>query len=80
MRIPWELPYLNGTQSYPPDAMAGGGLMSLMAPLYPRGPIDVSQWLKVLPANGDVPGMPGWRWLHTPGHAPGHVSILARGG
>jgi glyoxylase-like metal-dependent hydrolase (beta-lactamase superfamily II) len=20
--------------------------------------------------------MPGWRWLHTPGHAPGHVSLF----
>jgi glyoxylase-like metal-dependent hydrolase (beta-lactamase superfamily II) len=19
--------------------------------------------------------MPGWRWLHTPGHTPGHVSL-----
>ena len=19
--------------------------------------------------------MPGWRWIHTPGHAPGHVSF-----
>jgi glyoxylase-like metal-dependent hydrolase (beta-lactamase superfamily II) len=75
-----ELPYLDGTQSYPPpDPLAGGGLMSLMAPLYPRGPIDVSAWLKPLPEDGsgggDVPGMPGWRWLHTPGHAPGHVSL-----
>src|SRR5690606_27145957 len=22
-----------------------------------------------------VPGMPGWTWLHTPGHAPGHISL-----
>jgi glyoxylase-like metal-dependent hydrolase (beta-lactamase superfamily II) len=20
--------------------------------------------------------MPGWRWVHTPGHAPGHVSLF----
>ena len=20
--------------------------------------------------------MPGWRWIHTPGHAPGHVSLF----
>ena len=19
--------------------------------------------------------MPGWRWIHTPGHAPGHISL-----
>ena len=22
-----------------------------------------------------MPGMPGWQWFHTPGHAPGHVSF-----
>jgi glyoxylase-like metal-dependent hydrolase (beta-lactamase superfamily II) len=22
-----------------------------------------------------VPSMPGWRWLHTPGHSAGHVSL-----
>src|SRR5206468_4188368 len=27
------------------------------------------------PADGKVPGMPGWRWVHTPGHAPGHVAF-----
>ena len=20
--------------------------------------------------------MPGWRWIHTPGHSPGHVSLF----
>jgi glyoxylase-like metal-dependent hydrolase (beta-lactamase superfamily II) len=47
-----------------------------MAPFYPRGPIDVSNRLKPLPANGSVPGMPGWKWLHTPGHTRGHVSFF----
>jgi glyoxylase-like metal-dependent hydrolase (beta-lactamase superfamily II) len=28
-----------------------------------------------LPDDHSVPGMPGWRWLHTPGHSPGHVSL-----
>ncbi len=23
----------------------------------------------------DVPGLDGWRWVHTPGHTPGHVSF-----
>ena len=50
-------------------------MMSLSSPLYPKGPSDFSQWLQVLPADGGVPGMPGWRWIHTPGHAPGHVSL-----
>jgi glyoxylase-like metal-dependent hydrolase (beta-lactamase superfamily II) len=71
-----ELPFLNGTTAYPPpDPSVGGGLMSLSSPLYPRGPFDFSRWLRTLPADGAVPGMPGWRWIHTPGHAPGHVSL-----
>jgi glyoxylase-like metal-dependent hydrolase (beta-lactamase superfamily II) len=71
-----ELPYLNGTASYsPPDPSVGGGIMPLLSPLFPRGPIDVSRWLQVLPVDGSVPGMPAWRWVHTPGHTPGHVSF-----
>jgi glyoxylase-like metal-dependent hydrolase (beta-lactamase superfamily II) len=70
-----EHPFLNGTSSYPPaDPTVGGGLMSALSPIYPRGPIDVSRWLRALP-EGEVPAMPGWRWLHTPGHSPGHVSL-----
>lgn len=70
-----ELPYLNGTRSYPaPDPQVGGGLMSALSPLYPRGPVDVSGRLQPLPEN-QVPFMPGWTWIHTPGHTPGHVSL-----
>ena len=49
--------------------------MSLLSPLFPRGPIDVSAWLHPLPDDGSVPGMPDWRWIATPGHSPGHVSL-----
>jgi glyoxylase-like metal-dependent hydrolase (beta-lactamase superfamily II) len=73
---PAELPYLNGQASYPaPDSSVGGGLMPLLAPLFPRGPIDLGLRLKSLPADGAVPGMPGWKWLPTPGHSAGHVSL-----
>jgi glyoxylase-like metal-dependent hydrolase (beta-lactamase superfamily II) len=71
-----ELPYLDGRSAYPPpDPAVGGGAMAALSRLYPRGPIDVSEWLRTLPADGAVPGMPGWRWIHTPGHTPGHVSL-----
>lgn len=71
-----EHPYLNGFASYPkPDPSVGGGIMSWMAPILPRGPIDVSEWLQPLPDDGAVPHMPGWRWLATPGHSAGHVSF-----
>jgi glyoxylase-like metal-dependent hydrolase (beta-lactamase superfamily II) len=71
-----EGPYLDGTASYPPpDPSVGGGLMSVLSRLYPRGPVNVGSCLYCLPRDGRVPGMPGWRWLHTPGHTPGHVSL-----
>lgn len=71
-----EEPYLAGRAAYPPpDPSVGGGLMSLISPLYPRKPVDVSRRLRILPPDGSVPEMPGWRWLHTPGHSVGHVSF-----
>jgi glyoxylase-like metal-dependent hydrolase (beta-lactamase superfamily II) len=71
-----ERQYLDGTTSYPPpDPSVGGGMMALLSPLYPRGPIDVSSHLQTLPSDGTVPPMPGWRWIHTPGHALGHISL-----
>jgi glyoxylase-like metal-dependent hydrolase (beta-lactamase superfamily II) len=73
---PIEHPYLNGTASYPaPDPSVGGGMMARLSPFYPRGPFDFSRWLKALPADGSVPGMPDWTWVHTPGHTPGHISL-----
>jgi len=76
-----EFPYLDGTAAYPPpDPTVGGGIMPLLAPLFPRSPLNVSALLHALPSDGSVPGMPGWRWLHTPGHAPGHVSIWRESG
>ncbi len=31
--------------------------------------------LRLLPDDGSVPPLPGWRWIPTPGHSPGHVSL-----
>ena len=71
-----EMPYLNGKAEYPPpDPFVGGGLMSLASPLFSRGPFDVRDRLHPLPEDGSVPFLPGWRWLHTPGHTVGHVSF-----
>ena len=71
-----EQPYLDGRSSYPPpDPSVGGGLMALSSPLFPKGPIDVGRRLRILPDSGEVPHLDGWRWIHTPGHAPGHVSF-----
>jgi len=71
-----EAPYLTGRAAYPPpDPSVGGGLMARLSPLFPRDPTDVSARLQILPGDGAVPPLPGWRWLHTPGHTVGHVSL-----
>jgi glyoxylase-like metal-dependent hydrolase (beta-lactamase superfamily II) len=73
-----EAPFLTGRSDYPPaDPTVGGGAMARVASrLFPRRAIDIGSRLHLLPADGTVPGMPGWRWLHTPGHTPGHVSLF----
>ncbi|HJU65576.1 MAG TPA: MBL fold metallo-hydrolase [Gemmatimonadaceae bacterium] len=72
-----ELPYLSGRSAYPPpDPTVGGGAMAALSRLYPRGPIDLGPRLHTLPADGAVPAMPGWKWIHTPGHTAGHVSFF----
>ncbi|HZR56610.1 MAG TPA: MBL fold metallo-hydrolase [Terriglobales bacterium] len=76
---PSESPYLTGQKEYPPpNAGAGGGAMSWLSPLYPRGPINVGDRLHLVRALdlSDLPEMPGWQILHTPGHTPGHISLF----
>lgn len=74
---PEESPYVTGVRSYPPpDPSVGGGLMARMAALYPRSPIDLGTRAKPLPSDGTIPVLPGWRWIHTPGHTAGHVSLF----
>ncbi|HEX8657761.1 MAG TPA: MBL fold metallo-hydrolase [Hymenobacter sp.] len=72
-----ELPYLTGLSSYPPpDPTAGGGMMSYLSFAYPKHPYDFGTRVEALPDDGSVPGLPGWRWVHTPGHSFGHVSFF----
>lgn len=72
-----ELPYLKGVSSYPPpDPMVGGGLMSLMSWAFPKSPKDLGTRVHRLNTSGDVPGLPDWQFIHTPGHSPGQVSLF----
>lgn len=71
-----ELPYLTGEKDYPPgDPTVGGGLMAAISPVYPNEGINLGSKVKSLPENGDMPFMPDWRYIHTPGHTPGHISL-----
>lgn len=72
-----ELPYLTGEKSYPePDETVEGGLLAKISPMYPNEPINLGQAVKALPKDQSVPGLDDWKWIHTPGHAPGHVSFF----
>ncbi|GJG87257.1 MBL fold metallo-hydrolase [Gemmatimonadetes bacterium T265] len=78
-----ELPYLTGKSAYPPpDPTVGGGAMAFSSPLFPPGPFDFGDRVRRLPTgagdddtSGAVPNAGEWQWRHTPGHAPGHVSL-----
>jgi glyoxylase-like metal-dependent hydrolase (beta-lactamase superfamily II) len=73
---PLEMPYLSGQAAYPPGEPAvGGGLMAALAGFYPTHPVNVGPRLRPFSEDGAVPFMPGWQWIHTPGHSVGHVSL-----
>lgn len=72
-----ERPYLTGQSSYPPpDPSVGGGMMALLSFTYPKGPINAESYLKELPEDGAIPELADWKWIHTPGHTPGHISLF----
>lgn len=72
-----EIPYLTGQRSYPePDPTVEGGMVAKMSPLFPNEPINLGTHVEVLPSDGAVPHIPDFRWVHTPGHSPGHVSFF----
>jgi glyoxylase-like metal-dependent hydrolase (beta-lactamase superfamily II) len=74
-----ELPYLTGKLSYPePDTSVEGGLVAKFSALFPNEPINLGHHVEQLPADKSIPGMPGWQWIHTPGHTPGHVSLFRK--
>lgn len=74
---PLEMPFLTGQKSYPePDPTVEGGMVAKMSRLFPNEPISLGNNVQTLPSDGTVPHMPDFRWIHTPGHAPGHISLF----
>ena len=72
-----ELPYIIGKKDYPAaDPTVDEGIVAKMSPTFPNKSIDIGQRAKALPSDGNIPGMPGWKWIPTPGHTKGHVSLF----
>ncbi len=74
---PLEIPYLTGKKDYPVgDPTVDNGLVAKMSPTFPHTSIDIGYRAVPLPSDGSVPGMPDWKWIHTPGHTEGHISLF----
>ncbi|MDB5193159.1 MAG: fold metallo-hydrolase [Segetibacter sp.] len=72
-----EFPYLSGTLKYPePDTTVEGGMLAKISSIYPNEPFNIREVLQPLPADMSVPGLPGWKWIHVPGHSPGQVALF----
>ncbi len=72
---PLDLPYVTGRDTMPPLDPTVGGFFAQIARFLPESATDLGPNVHTLPEDGTVPGMPGWEWLHTSGHTPGHVSL-----
>lgn len=71
-----ELPYLTGAKNYPePDSTVEGGLIAKFSSMFPNEGINLETHIRPLPSDGSIIEMPGWKWIHTPGHTPGHISL-----
>jgi glyoxylase-like metal-dependent hydrolase (beta-lactamase superfamily II) len=72
-----EIPYLTGIKDYPPgDPSVDSGMVAKMSPMFPNHGINIGEQVEAFPQEGTIPHMPGWKWIHTPGHTPGHVSLF----
>ena len=72
-----ELPYLTGKKNYPkPDTSVEGGMVAKMSFLFPNESIDIGENAHPLSDDHTVPFMPDWKWIHTPGHSDGHISLF----
>ncbi|MCX8131572.1 MAG: MBL fold metallo-hydrolase [Clostridia bacterium] len=72
-----ELPYITGKKDYPEgDPTVDEGLVAKMSPSFPHKSINLGYRAVALPSDKSIPGMPGWKWIHTPGHTEGHVSLF----
>ncbi len=75
---PLERPYVTGESDYPPVDPTPGGAIAFMSRAFPSTGYDLSDRidLRDLAQDGTIPGLPGWRSIHTPGHTAGHVSLF----
>ncbi|MDD7793348.1 MBL fold metallo-hydrolase [Clostridium sp. 'White wine YQ'] len=73
---PLEIPYLTGKKDYPRgDSTVDDGMVAKMSKYFPNEALDLGGFIHKLPEDGTIPHMPGWKWILTQGHTPGHISL-----
>jgi len=72
---PLEFPYLFGEKNYF-DPVIEEECFAKLTSIYPVESLDIGAVLKPLPADGSIPELPDWRWIHTPGHSPGQIALF----
>jgi glyoxylase-like metal-dependent hydrolase (beta-lactamase superfamily II) len=70
-----EIPFLTGRSAYPPADPTVGGATAFLSRFLPARPRDLGGRLRELHTH-KVPGAPGWEWVPTPGHSPGHICLF----
>ncbi|MCC3158465.1 MBL fold metallo-hydrolase [Hymenobacter sp. 15J16-1T3B] len=76
---PLELPFLQAKAVYPPadPTVDRGGSLAFVARFFPPQSFQLSNVVQPLALDSDeTPYLPGWRWLHVPGHAPGQIALF----
>jgi glyoxylase-like metal-dependent hydrolase (beta-lactamase superfamily II) len=80
-----DFPYLEG--GVVPDDLLDpiGRVLAMVERVLPARTVErmrtspVKGIARALPGpDADVPGLPGWEYVHTPGHSPGHVVFFRR--
>lgn len=72
-----ELPYLTGKEDYREgDPTVDEGFIAKISSVFPHQSINLGNRVAPLSSDGYIPKMEGWRWIHTPGHSKGHISLF----
>lgn len=76
-----EIPFVNGHSNYPPRDPTIGGAIAFLSRFMPSRGLDLGPQLRAFDAddNIEIPELPNWKILFTPGHAPGHVALWNEG-
>lgn len=73
---PLEYDYVTGKKNYEKIETTETGFMAKMSKYFPSEGIDLGDRVKVLPLDGSIPFMNGWKSIHVPGSSPGEIALF----